>query len=251
MNQSPKRKQFSKHVVPLRTDFYSFDLGNFRTRVFSPVADLERTTLSRLKSPDVEKIKLKRHEVVKLRRTQVLLRELNTQLKTKESQMPEAQVRTMSAASEELQGVLSIAVREGAALKGLCRSYAFESQFIKSRVDKCLDSIEHSKLNQVKLVSPRQLSEMLKNQNEVVKQAKEQVKHIEMKFQQSQHKCLELAWQVSAKQLQVTVLSKESRQRMSLPELYQAVSELNMKLANSQSRVNKFEKMLSNKSVAL
>mmetsp|Transcript_28028 Transcript_28028/g.50202 ORF Transcript_28028/g.50202 Transcript_28028/m.50202 type:complete len:94 (-) Transcript_28028:91-372(-) len=92
---------------------------------------------------------------------------------------------------------------------------------------------------------------MLKNQNEVLKQAKDQVKHMESKLQQAQHRCLELAWQSSAKQLQVTVLSKESRQRMSIPELYQAVSELNMKLANSQSRVNKFEKMLVNKSVAL
>jgi hypothetical protein len=154
-HKSPKRKLFSKQATPLRTDFYSFDLTNHRTRAFSPFQETDRKALSRLKSPDPELVKVKQGEVVKQRRTQVLLKELNLQLKTKEQLLPEVQVRTMSAASDDLQSVLSTVLSEGAALRSTCVSYAFEIQFIKSRVEKCQDSIEHSKLNQVKLVTSR------------------------------------------------------------------------------------------------
>jgi hypothetical protein len=154
-HNSPKPKLFSKQVSTLRTDFYSIDLSNFRTRTFSPVQETDRKAFSRLKSPDPEVVKAKYSEVLKQRRTQVLLKELNLQLKTKEQLLPEVQVRIMSAASDDLQTVTSTVLSEGVALKSTCGSYSFEMQFIKSRVEKCQDNIEHSKLNQVKLVTPR------------------------------------------------------------------------------------------------
>jgi hypothetical protein len=89
---------------------------------------------------------------------------------------------------------------------------------------------------------------MLKNQNDTLKQGKEQLHHLQARLQHTQHRSLEYAWQLAAKQLQVTLLSSEGRQQMSLPELYQTVSELNLKLASSQSRANKLEKMIANKS---